>query len=538
LPLRLVSWNVLNSRFRIGNIEGQGLRDSLPWLLYARPSGLPGKKGKKISQRDVLVLVTIERLLRPGAQQATVLALQECSKEVLHYLQPALRLHGFAVVPTDEHIDDGVVLYHTSSLSLTGVVVETGVFSGPRGPVLDPPAAKRTNKLMVVATFARADVGLPLVDGGCVVNSGTNTGACSTSTATTTTATTATTTSTNSTTTGIVNYLRVVAGKIPGRPTGPAPAEWARFAVGLESPSPASTLTLYAGDFNFLESEIMQHLAAAGNNSRIMFVRTMGANQATEAPPTPPTAAAAAAARAANSYNTNINPVDVPGDFGGGGMMPKRIDHLMQAGAGYCCSAAGCMLLEAEAVVAGLQAAVSVLDCSGGTTEPTAADVGGAGGAGGASDGAPWEMGVEKAMQVVTSWRVAASINGGAASASCHTTESTAAAYIAAAEQLIATCPFASAEQRAEFELVLADSPALLWGKGKPTPAQLAVLHDLKVREKAFVATAAPAVAQAVQEVKRLRKLAKKLHKSAPASKPTSTTAPTPAHSASHPAGK
>eukprot|EP01051_Picozoa_sp_SAG22_P023138 SAG22_NODE_5835_length_945_cov_1.947991_2_plen_114_part_01 len=90
----MVSWNILNSAFNIDNLAGQGLAGSLPYTLYKqteedKAAGLTGRRGRDagLTQRDALVLLTLERWLQPGPQQAAVIALQECSESLLAQLQ-------------------------------------------------------------------------------------------------------------------------------------------------------------------------------------------------------------------------------------------------------------------------------------------------------------------------------------------------------------------------------------------------------------------------------------------------------------------
>ena len=63
--LRVVSWNVLNTRFDQSNLDGQGLRHSRPWRLY-RPTRACVAMGDNLSERDALVLRTLEVWLGLG----------------------------------------------------------------------------------------------------------------------------------------------------------------------------------------------------------------------------------------------------------------------------------------------------------------------------------------------------------------------------------------------------------------------------------------------------------------------------------------
>ena len=96
--------------------------------------------------------------------------------------------------------------------------------------------------------------------------------------------------------------------------------------------------------------------------------------------------------------------------------------------------------------------------------------------------------------------------SGGGAAAAVET----AAEHIAAAEELLAACPFSSTQQRAEFELVTAASAAPQT-KGKPSPEQIAMMKEMRARKDALLASVDDPVRQMLLEILRRRKVAKKL---------------------------
>eukprot|EP00656_Telonema_subtile_P017400 TRINITY_DN19333_c0_g1_i1.p1 TRINITY_DN19333_c0_g1~~TRINITY_DN19333_c0_g1_i1.p1 ORF type:complete len:133 (+),score=34.39 TRINITY_DN19333_c0_g1_i1:95-493(+) len=95
--LRMVSFNLLNSRFLISNLEGCGLKGSLPWTQYT------ARGVRKVKLRDCMVLLTLDALMAQGPHRASILALQECSKLVLSAIAPRMKHWGFALA-TDQHL--------------------------------------------------------------------------------------------------------------------------------------------------------------------------------------------------------------------------------------------------------------------------------------------------------------------------------------------------------------------------------------------------------------------------------------------------
>eukprot|EP00617_Octactis_speculum_P018156 CAMPEP_0185764132 /NCGR_PEP_ID=MMETSP1174-20130828/23047_1 /TAXON_ID=35687 /ORGANISM="Dictyocha speculum, Strain CCMP1381" /LENGTH=267 /DNA_ID=CAMNT_0028446523 /DNA_START=17 /DNA_END=817 /DNA_ORIENTATION=+ len=228
--LRVVSWNVLNSRFSLNNLASQGMSGSLPYMEYD-PTLESTVMGNGLSRRDALVLVTLHALLSPGLHQASVLALQECTIALLDALQPILDETGWEICPA-KHSDDTVLLYRSTVLDLEAYELHNDVF--------------KSRKMLLVATLVPK---------------------------------------------GGEGRLRVVACKIKGTPPpfpnqaglwiGPALLEWAKFmgelcpdntefeheqksapSVSLlPSPLPTElvgTTTVCVSDFNFLASEVVQ----------------------------------------------------------------------------------------------------------------------------------------------------------------------------------------------------------------------------------------------------------------------------------------
>jgi hypothetical protein len=306
-PLRVVSWNILNSKFNVENLVGQGMDGSLPHQLYHRTEDCTSMGPPRLlTRRDALVLLTLERFLRPDSpQHAEVVALQECAPEVLQALRPLLKRWGYreAKPPKAKHSDDSVVLYDTAQLVLVGSSYDTDVFSDSR-------------KGFLVATFARPGLNSSI------------------------------------TADGVVDRLRIVAGKIPGAPPKPpallssALEEWATFATriaGTAAPPvsgvasaqpPRSVVTLYLGDFNFQESEIGAALLQASGG-------------------TPWLRRADLEADARRLYATNITPMGDAAARLGGALVPKRIDHILEAGGADACASAGALLLEPDELLPG-----------------------------------------------------------------------------------------------------------------------------------------------------------------------------------------
>lgn len=459
-----MGWNVLSTEFRVQNIEEQGLRGSLPCVLYndepddggaggldpvvrlrglpwkttpreiaeffsdlriapngvhivhdanSRPSGeafaefethadavqalqkhkqylgprfvevyatsfrdmgfkIGGRSGPPMgSKRDALVLVTLERLIRPGPHQAAVVALQEVTPGLIAALEPLLESESWAAGPgvyssrrhgfDNQHHQDTVLLYRTAALTLESVELHGDVFSDGKKLVVDTlvPAPARAAQLAVAGRAA------------CV---------------------------SEDRAAGTIGKVRVVAGKIKGTPPvkptkdglwiSRAVREWAGFMATLcpetgRNQAHAGTVTVCLGDFNFLEPEVLEVC-----------------RQASAALAPCPHAAAA------DAYPTNPNPAPWrPSErgFHGPAFGPKHIDHVLVDSAS---AATGLIqLLAPDRLLPGLSSAVEVLRCSGGEDVP-------AWPAGESPPGPvpPWEISPDEAVASVLSWKRLAAI--------------------------------------------------------------------------------------------------------------------------------
>lgn len=134
---------------------------------------------------------------------------------------------------------------------------------------------------------------------------------------------------------GAAGMMRVVAGKIPGNPSGIHLREYAEFMKQLFSR--VSMRTIVMGDFNFMENEVLDALQQVG------LVQWDGV--------LPPSLC---------RYPTNIQPEvkGLPAGFGGGPLAPKRIDHVLQLGGGYTGMVHHCGVLLPDQVLTGLQRVV------------------------------------------------------------------------------------------------------------------------------------------------------------------------------------
>lgn len=200
---RLVSWNVMSSRFPISNLEGQGLKGSLCWEQYKRKG-----HGSNCKLRDCVVLSTLAAFIQEGPAQADVLCLQEMTRHVLKKLRPLLIGCGWGIVG-EEHFDDAVILHRRGALRLLNDGVVTPFSTLGRGS---------GTRALRLASF-------------CTMEGG--------------------------------ECFRVVSGKIPGNPSGIHLTEAAHCFVGLPA-LPEGGATLFLGDFNFLGEEITTALKQAG----------------------------------------------------------------------------------------------------------------------------------------------------------------------------------------------------------------------------------------------------------------------------------
>lgn len=202
---RVVSWNVMSSRFPISNLEGQGLQGSLCWLQYKRNG-----HGSNCKLRDCVVLVTLSGLLKGGPHQADVVCLQEFTRHVLKKLKPLLSESGWAIVGED-HFDDSLIMYRQKTLRLLHHEI-VKPFS-----ILGRGSGTRALRLASFCSVER--------DG---------------------------------------DVFRVVSGKIPGNPSGIHLAEAASWYTELDPPQGGGP-TLFLGDFNFLGEEVEKALSDAGS---------------------------------------------------------------------------------------------------------------------------------------------------------------------------------------------------------------------------------------------------------------------------------
>lgn len=88
----------------------------------------------------------------------------------------------------------------------------------------------------------------------------------------------------------------------------------------------------------------------------------------------------------------------------------------------------------------------------------------------------------------------------------------TAAEVFAEASELLAACPFASDDERREFDYVTSAVIGLP-EKGKPTPEQIGQLADRRERRDVLLAGASDEVRQILQRLLKLRKEAAKLER-------------------------
>ena len=252
----IVSWNVMSSRYPISNLEGQGLKGALCWEQYKRKG-----HGANVTLRDCVVLrVLASWIVEGNPWSADVLALQECTQHVLKKLTPLLDDHAWAVAGK-EHFDDALILYNTKRLELEGTpqhVVPSSVIG--RGSA---------TRALRIALFRDKDS-----DAGL--------------------------------------RFRVIAGKIPGNPTGEHLKEWARYVASIDGGDGIPLFLL--GDFNFLEKEVLEAVLDRHTGSLDARPRPLGPRE--------------------HRYETNMSPQVVPDGFGGGPLAPKRIDHIFYASNG------------------------------------------------------------------------------------------------------------------------------------------------------------------------------------------------------------
>jgi hypothetical protein len=181
--LRVVSWNVLDYSFRITNIEGQGLIDSLPYSQYREIGLLPPwaspeerKKAQELADagedsqfpymRDLMVLRTLDALMQNSTRRVHVFALQECSQELHGLIMCLCREHGYANADLENsnqrHGNDTVVLYDQARLRLMtpfdklsgGVTMVSNIFAGKDGT---PKTETKHGKKMKVVRWERVD---------------------------------------------------------------------------------------------------------------------------------------------------------------------------------------------------------------------------------------------------------------------------------------------------------------------------------------------------------------------------------------------
>jgi len=241
-----------------------------------------------LTWRDATVLSTLLTWMAPSPQPVGILALQECSEDLLKVLDNKMRYGPYRRADSSTH-GDAVLIYHSTLLRLTDFTMHEGAksaFTGRHGG---------SGKPLAVAIFERA-VGPQAASLG---------------------------------------LLRILAGKIPGNPTGVHLEEYCAFLLQLFSR--VNMRTLIVGDFNFLEAEVLEAL------QRGKVCPWTGA--------------------VLSHYPTNIQPEglpDIPDGFGGGPLAPKRIDHILQLG-GSVERGHFCGILAPDEVLPGLQRVVDAI---------------------------------------------------------------------------------------------------------------------------------------------------------------------------------